>query len=58
MSEGTISRCISHLEDSFLISKAERYDVNDLQDKPEGLDMSVLSTDSVSGLPVAPHPYG
>ena len=32
--------------------------VNDLQDKPEGLDMSVLSTDSVSGLPVAPHPYG
>ena len=26
--------------------------------KPEGLDMSVLSTDSVSGLPVAPHPYG
>ena len=32
--------------------------VNDLQDKPEGLDVSVLSTDSVSGLPVAPHPYG
>ena len=32
--------------------------VNDLQDKPEGLDMSVLSTDSVSGLPMAPHPYG
>ena len=33
-------------------------EVNDLQDKPEGLDVSVLSTDSVSGLPVAPHPYG
>lgn len=33
-------------------------DVNDLQDKPKGLDVSVLSTDSVSGLPVAPHPYG
>ena len=32
--------------------------VNDLQDKPEGLDVSVLSTGSVSGLPVAPHPYG
>ena len=30
--------------------------VNDLQDKPEGLDVSVLSTGSVSGLPVAPHP--
>ena len=27
MSEGTISRYISHLEDSFLISKAERYDI-------------------------------
>ena len=34
------------------------YFVNDLQDKPEGLDVSVLSTDSVSGLPVALHPYG
>ena len=33
-------------------------DVNDLQDKPEGLDVSVLPTGSVSGLPVAPHPYG
>ncbi len=33
-------------------------DVNDLQDKPEGLDVSVLSTDSVSGLPMALHPYG
>ena len=32
--------------------------VNDLQDKPEGLDVSVLPTGSVSGLPVAPHPYG
>ena len=32
--------------------------VNDLQDKPEGLDVSVLSTDSVSGLPMALHPYG
>ena len=30
--------------------------VNYLQDKPEGLDVSVLSTGSVSGLPVAPHP--
>ena len=26
--------------------------------KPEGLDVSVFSTGSVSGLPVAPHPYG
>ena len=33
-------------------------DVNDLQDKPEGLDVSVLPIGSVSGLPVAPHPYG
>ena len=33
-------------------------EVNDLQDKPEGLDVSVLSTGSVSGLPVALHPYG
>ncbi len=32
--------------------------VNDLQDKPEGLDVSVLPIGSVSGLPVAPHPYG
>ena len=32
--------------------------VNDLQDKPEGLDVSVFSTDSVSGLPVALHPCG
>ena len=32
--------------------------VNDLQDKPEGLDVSVLPTGSVSGLPVALHPYG
>ena len=30
--------------------------VNDLQDKPEGLDVSVLSTGSVSGLPMALHP--
>ena len=34
------------------------YEVNDLQDKPEGLDVSVLPIGSVSGLPVAPHPYG
>ena len=33
-------------------------DVNDLQDKPEGLDVSVFPRGSVSGLPVAPHPYG
>ena len=33
-------------------------DVNDLQDKPEGLDVSVLPTGSVSGSPVALHPYG
>ena len=33
-------------------------EVNDLQDKPEGLDVSVLPIGSVSGLPVAPHPYG
>ncbi len=33
-------------------------DVNDLQDMPEGLDVSVLPRGSVSGLPVAPHPYG
>ena len=32
--------------------------VNDLQDKPEGLDVSVLPIGTVSGLPVAPHPYG
>ena len=32
--------------------------VNDLQDKPEGLDVSVLPIGSVSGLPEAPHPYG
>ena len=32
--------------------------VNDLQDKPEGLDVSVLPIGSVSGLPVALHPYG
>ena len=32
--------------------------VNDLQDKPEGLDVSVLPTGSVAGLPVALHPYG
>ena len=32
--------------------------VNDLQDKAEGLDVSVLPTGSVSGLPVALHPYG
>ena len=31
---------------------------NDLQDKPEGLDVSVLPTGSVTGLPVALHPYG
>ena len=35
----------------------KRY-VNDLQDKPEGLDVSVLPTGSVSGSPVALHPYG
>ena len=33
-------------------------EVNDLQDKPEGLDVSAFSIDSVSGLPVALHPYG
>ena len=33
-------------------------EVNDLQDKPGGLDVSVLPIGSVSGLPVAPHPYG
>ena len=32
-------------------------EVNDLQDKP-GLDVSVLPTGSVSGLPVALHPCG
>ena len=32
--------------------------VNDLQDKPEGLDVSVLPTGSVAGSPVALHPYG
>ena len=32
--------------------------VNDLQDKPEGLDVSVLPTGSVAGLQVALHPYG
>ena len=32
--------------------------VNDLQDKLEGLDVSVLPTGSVAGSPVAPHPYG
>ena len=30
--------------------------VNDLQDQPEGLDVSVLPTGSVAGLPVALHP--
>ena len=37
---------------------AEQELVNDLQDKPEGLDVSVLPTGSVAGLPVALHPYG
>ena len=32
--------------------------VNDLQDEPEGLDVSVCPRGSVSGLPLAPHPYG
>ena len=32
--------------------------VNDLQDKPEGLEVSVLPTSSVAGSPVALHPYG
>ncbi len=36
----------------------ELFEVNDLQHKPEGLDVSVLPIGSVSGLPVAPHPYG
>ena len=39
-----------------LDEKGVKYTVNDLQDKPEGLDVSVLSTGSVSGLPVALHP--
>ena len=39
-------------------SKQLKGRVNDLQDKPEGLDVSVLPIGSVSGLPVAPHPYG
>ena len=49
---------------SFLLGRgfelfAEQWEmVNDLQDKPEGLDVSVLPTSSVSGLPVALHPYG
>ena len=43
---------------SFTRDRFINLSVNDLQDKPEGLDVSVLSTDSVSGLPVAPHPYG
>ena len=37
---------------------SDRTGVNDLQDKPEGLDVSVFPTGSVSGLPVALHPYG
>lgn len=51
----TESRMLVKIQSSLVVSSAN---VNDLQDKPEGLDMSVLSTDSVSGLPVAPHPYG
>ncbi len=43
---------------SFTRDRFINLSVNDLQDKPEGLGVSVLSTDSVSGLPVAPHPYG
>ena len=43
---------------SFTRDRFINLSVNDLQDKPEGLDVSVLSKDSVSGLPVAPHPYG
>ena len=39
-----------------ILEKPEQ--VNDLQDKPEGLDVSVLPTGSVSGLPAALHPYG
>ena len=38
------------------IKTEDTFYVNDLQDKPEGLDVSVLSTGSVSGLPVALHP--
>ena len=42
-----------------ILDEAEmRYLVNDLQDKPEGLDVSVFPTGSVSGLPMALHPYG
>ena len=38
--------------------EAAKTHVNDLQDKPEGLDVSVLPTGSVAGSPVALHPYG
>ena len=49
----------SFIDEEILAASAmDEISVNDLQDKPEGLDVSVLSTDSVSGLPVAPHPYG
>ena len=41
-----------------LDEKGVKYTVNDLQNKPGGLDVSVLPIGSVSGLPVAPHPYG
>ena len=50
-----IKRCMEEKAPIFL-TRSEK--VNDLQDKPEGLDVSVFPTGSVSGLPVAPHPYG
>ena len=46
---------------SVLVSEGVFKDITVCQQpsgKPEGLDVSVFSTVSVSGLPVAPHPCG